>query len=89
MTDETPAAPKKRTHNSRKGPLRLINDQTAGEKKILNTGDLIFTNPPTSQEMAFTHSVLCQVGLPRSKTDAREFERRSGDAERRADRGDA
>ena len=29
--------------------------------------------------MAFTHSVLCQVGLPRSKTDALEFMRQSGD----------
>ena len=30
--------------------------------------------------MSFTHAVLCQVGLPRSKTDAREFMRKSGDA---------
>jgi hypothetical protein len=30
--------------------------------------------------MSFTHAVLCQVGLPRAKTDAREFIRKSGDA---------
>ena len=30
--------------------------------------------------MAFTHSILCQVGLPRSKVDGREFMRKSGDA---------
>lgn len=30
--------------------------------------------------MSFTHAVLCQVGLPRAKTDAREFMRKSGDA---------
>ena len=30
--------------------------------------------------MAFTHAVLCQVGLPRSKVDGREFLRQSGAA---------
>jgi hypothetical protein len=29
--------------------------------------------------MAFTHSILCRVGLPRSKVDGREF-MKSGDA---------
>lgn len=30
--------------------------------------------------MAFTHSVLCQVGLPRSRVDGDQFMRRSGSA---------
>jgi hypothetical protein len=30
--------------------------------------------------MAFTHAVFCQVGLPRSKVQEREFIRQSGDA---------
>lgn len=29
--------------------------------------------------MAFSHTVFCQVGLPRSKTDGREFHRESGE----------
>lgn len=70
----------KRTHNARKGPLRLITDPTVAEKKVLAAGFEIFSKPPENEDMAFTHAVLCQVGLPRSKTDAREFMRQSGDA---------
>lgn len=40
----------------------------------------IAMNPPAGQDMAFTHSVLCQVGLPRSKIEGREFMRQSGAA---------
>ena len=32
------------------------------------------------ENMAFTHAVLCQVGLPRSKVEGREFMRQSGAA---------
>ena len=38
------------------------------------------STPPDGEDMAFTHSVLCQVGLPRSKFDGREFMRQSGAA---------
>jgi hypothetical protein len=40
----------------------------------------IASNPPVSEDLAFTHAVLCQVGLPRSKVDGREFMRQSGAA---------
>jgi len=50
------------------------------ENKLLEAGILIAQNDPTGNDMAFTHSVLCQVGLPRSKVDGREFMRQSGDA---------
>lgn len=50
------------------------------KQKLLNTAAEIATNQPTSNDMAFTHSILCQVGLPRTKTDGREFMRKSGDA---------
>lgn len=33
-----------------------------------------------AEELAFQHVVLCHLGFPRSKTDAREFERASGNA---------
>ncbi len=40
----------------------------------------IATTPPEGQDMAFTHAVLCQVGLPRAKVEGREFMRQSGAA---------
>ncbi|ECU3336511.1 replication protein [Escherichia coli] len=40
----------------------------------------IATFAPTGEDMTFTHAVLCQVGLPRSKVDGREFMRQSGAA---------
>ncbi|VVM07106.1 replication protein RepA [Methylacidimicrobium tartarophylax] len=36
--------------------------------------------PPLGDSLAFTHTVLCQVGLPRAKVEGREFMRRSGAA---------
>lgn len=47
--------------------------------KLLDAGHEIATTPPTGNDMAFTHAVLCQVGLPRSKVEGREFHRQSGD----------
>jgi len=50
------------------------------EVKLLNAGILIANDPPGGSDMAFTHAVLCQVGLPRSKVEGREFMRKSGQA---------
>ncbi|WP_323018028.1 replication protein RepA [Castellaniella sp.] len=36
--------------------------------------------PPAGDDMAFTHAILCQVGLPRAKVQGHEFMRRSGAA---------
>jgi uncharacterized protein YozE (UPF0346 family) len=51
---------------------------TRSELKLLDAGSLISMEPPTGADMAFTHAVLCQVGLPRSKVEGREFLRQSG-----------
>lgn len=48
--------------------------------KLLDVAAEIATNPPTGEDMAFTHAVLCQVGLPRAKSEGREFMRQSGAA---------
>lgn len=48
--------------------------------KLVNMASTIAAMPPTGEDMAFTHSVLCQVGLPRAKVDGREFMRQSGQA---------
>mgnify|MGYP000343674779 CR=1 FL=1 len=56
----------------------LILSAQAG--KLLDVAAEIATNPPTGEDMAFTHTVLCQVGLPRAKVEGREFMRQSGAA---------
>jgi hypothetical protein len=47
--------------------------------KLLDAGVEIANTLPTGNDMAFTHTVLCQVGLPRSRVEGREFHRQSGD----------
>lgn len=44
--------------------------------KVIETAVEIAMMPP--DDMAFTHAVLCQVGLPRAKVEGREFMRQSG-----------
>lgn len=53
---------------------------TDAEHKLVDVGSKISTTPPGGEDMAFTHAVLCQVGLPRAKVDGREFMRQSGAA---------
>lgn len=50
------------------------------EGKLLEVATDIATTPPSGEDMAFTHAVLCQVGLPRAKVEGREFMRQSGQA---------
>lgn len=53
---------------------------TERDQKLIEAGAEIATNPPSGEDMAFTHAVLCQVGLPRAKVEGREFMRQSGAA---------
>lgn len=53
---------------------------TAREQRIIDTGLSIATDPPGSSDLVFMHSIMCQVGLPRSKVDGLEFERTCGGA---------
>ena len=53
---------------------------TKQQQKLLSVAADIATNKPSNNDMAFTHSIFCQVGLPRTKTDEREFMRKSGEA---------
>ena len=50
------------------------------ESKLLDVAIEIYGNSPRGDDMAFTHAVFCQVGLPRSKVEGREFMRQSGAA---------
>ena len=51
-----------------------------GGGELLDTATEIYGSPPSGNDMAFTHAVFCQVGLPRSKVQGREFMRQSGPA---------
>lgn len=51
---------------------------TKQEEKLLEAATAIYKNDPSGEDMAFTHAVLCQVGLPRSNIKASEFMRQSG-----------
>ena len=57
-----------------------VEELTRQEIALVGAGSTIATSTPTYEEMAFTHAILCQVGLPRSKVDGREFMRQSGAA---------
>lgn len=54
-------------------PLTL----TRSEEKLLTTATEIAMDAPDGEDMAFMHSIMCQVGLPRSKVDGTTFERYS------------
>ena len=60
-------------------PVKPIT-MTPSDVKLFMGSVQISTEPPTGEDMAFTHAVFCQVGLPRSKVDGREFMRQSGAA---------
>lgn len=49
---------------------------TPTELKLVTVGAEIMQDPPDRAD--FLHSVMCQVGLPRSRTDSRTFERHNG-----------
>lgn len=51
---------------------------TKREDSLIQTAAEIWQDTP--EDLAFQHVVLCHLGFPRSKTDAREFERTSGNA---------
>lgn len=57
-----------------------INTIKKSKNKLLDANSLIIFEHPTSDDFAFMHAILCQVGLPRSKVKGVEFERRNGKA---------
>ena len=53
---------------------------TPRELKLIEASAIIAGERPSGEDLAFTHAVLCQVGLPRSKVDGELFLRKSGSA---------
>ena len=62
------------------GKAYKLLDLAPQEGKLLDVATEIYGNPPRGDDMAFTHAVFCQVGLPRSRVEGREFMRQSGPA---------
>lgn len=68
--------------NERKKPARKKknpNVLSRADLKLIDASTQIMTQLD-GEDMAFSHSVLCQVGLPRKEVAGREFMRQSGDA---------
>lgn len=55
-------------------------ENTRSELKLIDSSAKIAGEPPQGEDMAFTHAVFCQVGLPRSKVVGESFMRQSGSA---------
>lgn len=53
---------------------------TRADIALIDASAQIMETPPTGNDLAFNHGILCQVGLPRSKVDGGSFLRQSGDA---------
>lgn len=68
------AEPKGKPKQPKERPLSVQ------ETKLVEASADIYGNLPTGNDMAFSHAVFCQVGLPRSQVDGREFLRQSGAA---------
>lgn len=48
------------------------------ESELIDASVRIKSDPPSSNDFTFMHSIMCQVGLPRSRVNGTEFERRCG-----------
>jgi len=48
---------------------------TPATEKLLTASEVISLNPATKDDAAFMHVVLCHLGMPRSKTPERVYER--------------
>ncbi|EHM2496178.1 replication protein [Salmonella enterica subsp. enterica serovar Havana] len=87
----TPAAPAK-VDNAKKAPAQKRRSSatkkadkprkqpTRADIALIDASAQIMETPPTGNDLAFNHGILCQVGLPRSKVDGSSFLRKSGDA---------
>lgn len=48
------------------------------EEQLIETSAAISGERPSDEDRAYMHSIMCQVGLPRSKVEGHSFERQSG-----------
>lgn len=63
--------------NDEQGKTVVISDR---DRALVDAGLQIKDQPPTGEDMTFIHSIMCQIGMPRSKVEGLEFERVCGGA---------
>ncbi|MEC5215024.1 hypothetical protein RCH06_003601 [Polaromonas sp. CG_9.5] len=51
---------------------------TPRDERLIKTAAVIAAERPDDEDRAYMHSIMCQVGLPRSKVEGTSFERTSG-----------
>lgn len=85
MTDARPAKVKPVQPAKVADPLPFVipskpntNPLTKREERLVKTAAEIAGERPDDEDRAYIHSIMCQVGLPRSKVDGHSFERQSG-----------
>lgn len=55
-------------------------DLSRSDAAVIDAAIRVKTTKPISKDLTFMHSIMCQVGLPRSQVSGIEFERRCGGA---------
>ena len=79
MAQEQQVAPVSDAENHDRDELdRRLVTMPRSVERLIDAAECIRQEPP--DRMDFLHSVLCQLGLPRSRTEERIYERRSGHA---------
>jgi hypothetical protein len=73
-------ATKKTNSNSDKKTEKQKKQPSRSDIALIDASAQIMSEPPSMDNIAFNHGILCQVGLPRSKVNTDSFLRRSGDA---------
>ena len=61
-------------------PKHKAKEATRHDLKLVEASAEIAGARPDGDDMAFMHTIMCQVGLPRSKVDGTSFERHSGNS---------
>lgn len=61
-------------------PKAKTKEPTKRDLKLVEASAEIAGARPDGDDMAFMHTIMCQVGLPRSKVDGTSFERHSGNS---------
>jgi hypothetical protein len=73
----TPTTPGEKAPEHNDGPP---NKKRPRAEHLIKTGSRIASERPGDDDKGYMHSIMCQVGLPRSKVDGISFERSSGGA---------
>lgn len=80
VADKDEAPPQEKSEDQGTPPKKKETALTKRTIALIDAGLAIKDNEPQSDDLTFMHSIMCQVGLPRSKVDGERFERICGNA---------